>query len=172
MTTCVLRCRHITCCDAKYFATRGKLFPARRVAGERITSISQLKNLAPRVPSMRHAFLMRSRRSFSERWASPVTCSPPSRSRKGWVMGSASAFAWLNVSNKGVERSCSTMRVPGQCRFNALPIPVAAILLGLGSSANAQAIPWANGEFASPWNAQRIFEPSSLPDRTDPENRE
>jgi hypothetical protein len=34
-------------CNAKYFATRGKLFPARRVAGERITSISQLKNLAP-----------------------------------------------------------------------------------------------------------------------------
>ena len=49
---------------------------------------------------------------------------------------------------------------------------MAAILLGLGSSANAQAIPWTNGETASPWNAQRIFEPSSLPDRTDPDNRE
>jgi hypothetical protein len=30
------------------FATRGKLFPARRVAGERITSISQLNTLRPR----------------------------------------------------------------------------------------------------------------------------
>ena len=49
---------------------------------------------------------------------------------------------------------------------------MAAILLGLGSSANAQAIPWTNDEIASPWNAQRIFEPSSLPDRTDPDNRE
>jgi hypothetical protein len=35
-------------CDAKYFAARGKLFPATRVAGERITSISQLKTLRPR----------------------------------------------------------------------------------------------------------------------------
>jgi hypothetical protein len=34
----------------KYFATRGKLFPARRVAGERITFISQLnQNLRPRI---------------------------------------------------------------------------------------------------------------------------
>jgi hypothetical protein len=33
-------------CNAKYFAARGKLFPARRVASERITSISQLKHLA------------------------------------------------------------------------------------------------------------------------------
>jgi len=30
------------------FAARGKLFPARRVAGERITSILQLKTLRPR----------------------------------------------------------------------------------------------------------------------------
>lgn len=52
------------------------------------------------------------------------------------------------------------------------PGPVIAILLGLGSSASAQAIPWRSEEMASPWNAQRIFEPSSLPDRTDPDSRE
>jgi hypothetical protein len=64
------------------------------------------------------------------------------------------------------------MRTLGRCSINALPGPVVAILLGLGSSANAQAIPWRNEEMAAPWNAQRIFEPSSLPDRTDPDSRE
>jgi hypothetical protein len=86
-------------------------------------------------------------------------------------MGSESALAWLNASDESGERSRS-IRVPGRCRFILLPAPAAAILLGLGSSANAQAIPWTSGEFASPWNAQKIFEPSSLPDRTDPDNRE
>ena len=52
------------------------------------------------------------------------------------------------------------------------PAPVIAILLGLGASANAQAIPWTKEEIASPWNAQRIFEPSSRPDLTDPDSRE
>jgi hypothetical protein len=47
MTTCVLRYRHKRFALRNIFATRGKLFPARRVASERITSISQLKNLAP-----------------------------------------------------------------------------------------------------------------------------
>jgi hypothetical protein len=47
MTTCVLRCRHVKRFAMRnIFAARGKLFPARRVASERITSISQLKNLA------------------------------------------------------------------------------------------------------------------------------
>jgi hypothetical protein len=53
-----------------------------------------------------------------------------------------------------------------------MPAPVVAILLGLGSAANAQAIPWTKEEIASPWNAQRIFEPSSPPDLTDPDSRE
>src|SRR5215207_7626399 len=52
------------------------------------------------------------------------------------------------------------------------PAPVVAILLGLGASANAQAIPWTKEEIASPWNAQRIFEPSSPPDLSDPNSRE
>ena len=34
------------------------------------------------------------------------------------------------------------------------------------------AIPWTKEEMASPWNAQRIFEPSSQPDLTDRESRE
>ena len=49
---------------------------------------------------------------------------------------------------------------------------VIAILLGFGSSANAQAIPWTTGEFASPWNALRVFEPSPPPERTNPDNPE
>ena len=86
-------------------------------------------------------------------------------------MGRRSAFAWLNATeeNGGQLRAAGAL---GRSSFVILPGSVAAILLGLGSSANAQAIPWTNGETASPWNAQRIFEPSSLPDRTDPDNRE
>jgi hypothetical protein len=86
-------------------------------------------------------------------------------------MGSEFALASLNASEGSGERSRS-IRVPGRRRLKLLPAPAAAILLGLGSSANAQAIPWTSGEFASPWNAQKIFEPSPPPDRTDPENRE
>jgi len=86
-------------------------------------------------------------------------------------MGFEFALASWNASGGSGERS-RFIRASGRCRFNLLPAPAAAILLGLGSSANAQAIPWTNGEFASPWNAQKIFEPSSLPDRTDPDNRE
>jgi hypothetical protein len=57
--------------------------------------------------------------------------------------------------------------------FGILPGPVAAILFGLGSSAaNAQAIPWTTGDFASPWNSLRVFDPSSLPERNDPESGE
>jgi hypothetical protein len=52
------------------------------------------------------------------------------------------------------------------------PAPVIAILLGLGTSANAQTIPWTRDEIAAPWNAQRIFEPSSPTDLTDPASRE
>jgi hypothetical protein len=86
-------------------------------------------------------------------------------------MGSGFARAWLNTPEGDGERFRSR-RVLGRRSFSILPGPVAAILLGLGSSANAQAIPWTTGEFASPWNAQRIFEPSSLPELTDPDSRE
>jgi hypothetical protein len=86
-------------------------------------------------------------------------------------MGSESEIASLNVPEGNGERFRS-VRVLDRCRFSLVPAPAFAILLGLGSSANAQAIPWTSGEFASPWNAQKIFEPSALPDRTDPETRE
>jgi hypothetical protein len=86
-------------------------------------------------------------------------------------MGCRFAFAWLN-STEGDARRLRAARALDRRSFAILPGPAAAILLGLGSSANAQAIPWTNGETASPWNAQRIFEPSSLPDRTDPDSRE
>ena len=82
-----------------------------------------------------------------------------------------SELASLHARNGTGERFGSTLSI-NLYRFSLLPVPAVAILLGLGSSANAQAIRWVNGEFASPWNAQKIFEPSSLPDRTDPETRE
>jgi hypothetical protein len=82
-----------------------------------------------------------------------------------------SALALSNATGEDGKR-LNAMRTLGRRSSASLPGPVAAILLGLGSSANAQAIPWTTGEFASPWNAQRIFEPSSLPDRTDPDSRE
>lgn len=85
-------------------------------------------------------------------------------------MGRRSAFAWLNGGD-GV-RLRATRGALGRRNAVNLPGPVAAILLGLGSSAHAQAIPWTTGEFASPWNAQRVFESSPLPDRTDPDSRE
>jgi hypothetical protein len=86
-------------------------------------------------------------------------------------MRSESEIALLNTP-EGIGKRFHSIRLLDRCRFHLLPAPAAAVLLGLGSSANAQAIPWVNGEFASPWNAQKIFEPSSLPDRTDPESRE
>ena len=45
-------------------------------------------------------------------------------------------------------------------------------MIGLASPAKAQVIPTTSEEVAPPWNAQRIFEPSSLPTLTDPDNRE
>ena len=116
---------------------------------------------------------MRSRRSFFERWVLPMKCSPPSQFPQGMDDGIRSLHlqGWTRFERSG-ERFRS-IRVSGRRRFNiSSRRRLAAILLGLGSSANAQAIPWTNGEFASPWNAQQIFEPSSLPDRTDPDNRE
>jgi hypothetical protein len=86
-------------------------------------------------------------------------------------MGSRSARARLNTAGGDGEQTGAASAL-GRRRFSILPGPAAAILLALGSSANAQAIPWTTGETASPWSAQRIFEPSSLPDRTDPDSRE
>jgi hypothetical protein len=86
-------------------------------------------------------------------------------------MGCRSVFASLNATRGEGEQSRSTP-TRGRRGFSTLTGPVAVILLGLGSSANAQAIPWRIEEMASPWNAQRIFEPSSLPELADRDSRE
>lgn len=46
--------------------------------------------------------------------------------------------------------------------------PATALVLGLASPSNAQVIPSTTDVLTTPWNAQRIFEPSSLPDMNDP----
>lgn len=45
--------------------------------------------------------------------------------------------------------------------------PATALVLGLASPSNAQVIPSTTEVLTTPWNAQRIFEPSSLPDMND-----
>lgn len=86
-------------------------------------------------------------------------------------MGCTSAYTRLEKVGRRAEtaRSANLLNAHGSM---IAPAPVVAILLGLGSPAQAQAIPWTKEEIASPWNAQKIFEPSSLPDLTDPNDRE
>jgi hypothetical protein len=67
------------------------------------------------------------------------------------------------------SRSATSLRRRG---LRIAPAPAAAIVIGLASPANAQVIPSTNEEVAPPWNAQRIFEPSSLPELTNPDSRE
>ena len=81
------------------------------------------------------------------------------------------AFAKMETSEKREEKSYAADR-SGRRGLLIASAPATVILLGLGSPASAQAIPWTTEEMASPWNAQKIFEPSSLPDLTDPDNRE
>jgi hypothetical protein len=78
---------------------------------------------------------------------------------KGLVMESGLSFS----------RSATLLRRRG---LRIAPAPAAAIVLGLASPANAQVIPSTNEDVAPPWNAQRVFEPSSLPELTDPASRE
>ena len=86
-------------------------------------------------------------------------------------MECTSTFSWLDAIGKRDEKSRSVASL-GWLGLKIAPGPAAAIVLGLGSPANAQAIPWTNEQIASPWNAQRIFEPSSRPELTDPDSRE
>src|SRR4051812_40149933 len=87
-------------------------------------------------------------------------------------MGCRFASAQLGVIGNRKHKSRSADG-PGRRGLIIAPGPAAAaILFGLVSPANAQAIPWTNEEMASPWNAQKIFEPSTLPDLTDPDSRE
>ena len=86
-------------------------------------------------------------------------------------MKSAFAFSWSDASRerRKISRSAASLR---RCGLKIAPAPAAAIVLGLVSPANAQVIPSTAEEVAPPWNAQRIFEPSSMPNLTDPDSRE
>src|SRR5580698_4505847 len=86
-------------------------------------------------------------------------------------MAAVVAFPKGLVMESGLSFSRSATLL---CRrgLRIAPAPAAAIVLGLASPANAQVIPSTNEDVAPPWNAQRVFEPSSLPDLTDPASRE
>ena len=86
-------------------------------------------------------------------------------------MKRAFAFSWLDASEQrgGKSRSTTSLR---RCGLKIAPAPAAAIVLGLVSPVNAQGAPSTNEEVAPPWNAQRIFQPSSMPSLADPDNRE
>jgi hypothetical protein len=92
-------------------------------------------------------------------------------SHKGQVMKYAFAFSWLDASEERREISHSVTSLR-RCGLKIAPAPAAAIVLGLVSPANAQVIPSASEEVAPPWNTQRIFEPSSLPNLPDPDSRQ
>jgi hypothetical protein len=82
-------------------------------------------------------------------------------------MKCAFALAWLNTIGepRSRSRSLASLRRHG---LRIAPGPATAIAISLASPAHAQAIPSTNEEIAPPWNAQRIFEPSSRPELTDP----
>jgi hypothetical protein len=86
-------------------------------------------------------------------------------------MERTTAFGWSNVlgTNGPQTRSVAAF---GRRGLKIVSGPVTAIVLGLGSPADAQVLPWPNEEVAPPWNAQQIFEPSPLPKLTDPDTRE
>ena len=86
-------------------------------------------------------------------------------------MKCAFAFSWSDASGerREISRSAISLRRRG---LKIAPAPAAAIVLGLVSPASAQVIPSTAEEVAPPWNAQRIFEPSSMPNLPDPDSRE
>jgi hypothetical protein len=84
-------------------------------------------------------------------------------------MKCAIAFSWSGVSERrrALSRSASLLRRSGLPTASAV-----AIMLGLVTPVVAQVIKPTNEEVAPPWNAQRIFESSPLPNLTDPDSRE
>jgi hypothetical protein len=86
-------------------------------------------------------------------------------------MKCAFAFSWPDASGerREISRSAISLRRRG---LKIAPAPAAAIVLGLVSPANAQVIPSTAEEVTPPWNAQRIFEPSSMPNLPNPDSRE
>jgi hypothetical protein len=86
-------------------------------------------------------------------------------------MRCAFSFSCLDASEERPRTSRPAISLR-RCGLAIAPVPAAAIVLGLVSPATAQVVPSANEEVAAPWNAQRVFESSSLPNLTDPESRE
>jgi hypothetical protein len=75
------------------------------------------------------------------------------------------ALPWLDTFGESRSRSLASL---GRHGLRIAPGTATAIAIGLASPAHAQAIQSTNEEIAPPWNAQRIFEPSSRPELTDP----
>jgi hypothetical protein len=96
----------------------------------------------------------------------PVS-SGPGFSRKGSVMKRAFAFGTLDLPGDEPRRF-ARRRLR---RWRVAPWPATVLTLGLASPSTAQVIPMTTEQVAPPWNAQRIFEPSPLPDFTDPDER-
>jgi hypothetical protein len=80
----------------------------------------------------------------------------------------AFALPGLNMSKGGFRQAKSRGR--SGLKFAALLIT--AIVLGLASPARAQAVPTTTEATAAPWNAQRIFDPTPLPELAAPDDRE
>jgi hypothetical protein len=87
------------------------------------------------------------------------------------MMKCAFAFARSDASeeSRGTTHPASSLR---RCGLAIVPAPAAAIVLGLVSPANAQIVPSPYAEVAAPWNAQRVFESSPLPNLSDQDARE
>src|SRR5882757_1362117 len=77
------------------------------------------------------------------------------------------ALAWLDMIGepRSASRALASLSRHG---LRLAPGPATALAISLASPANAQAIPSTNEQTAPPWNSQRIFEPSSPPELTDP----
>lgn len=75
--------------------------------------------------------------------------------------------------NRNRKKTITTRRQLGLkfARLGKAQLPATALMLGLATPSHAQVIPSTTEQLSAPWNAQRIFEPSSLPDLTDQETR-
>lgn len=84
-----------------------------------------------------------------------------------------STFALMALNDIGERRRTSRSNTrPSRgglkiARVRIAQWPATALVLSLASPSNAQVIPSTTELLASPWNTQRVFEPSSLPDMTD-----
>lgn len=80
----------------------------------------------------------------------------------------AFAIPHVNVSDGAAPRA----RTPQSCGLKFAAMIAAAMVLTLTSPANAQVVPTTTDVTAPPWNAQRIFDPTPLPQLTDADSQE